>query len=1361
MKTINLIRSPSPGPVWETLKEPEDTPIRSSEDNSLERVSAFEPSNSLRKRKEKDDSHSLNAKRPRFVLAQKKGHSHSAVNRGQGVYDPPSSIQVTQRQNPSPGIMRTRRPLDENATAGPSRLSSTSNERSRYVPNGHTQPNSIISGRRAESSTPPAVGSQTFRQLTFAPAPKHVPKTARKFASRSINNTRPHSISAPTAQTRLVKRTRDEKRRQDSDSDDSSDLEVYSPSLPVSAPAVFTKKPTRKNEKMPLKAEPRLSGSGYTVSRSKHDNLIVRTNSSLSIDKAKQKQGDIIGITSPGRESSSRSSKQPRDIVVISSGDSEPSKGDKPRKQKLTFRPRPPAAEVKPAAVIEILDSDEEMSSAIPMQVAEPMPTTIAQGSMDDFDHLALLASNSPQSKSEPLLPPESSPEASDGLRLEHTSRGYGSNLADTNEHDKSLEQLAPMETEHQEDRPLDTFADKMDVDTDTDLLTSHLASLRPDSPRHRDQPQSSVFAIDETLSPTSLTRHQSSSTLPVLNWSRASPESSARKTFWSPRKRDDLSSGSRTSPRMTSNQVSPLQRRSTSFMQPLPRQAARKRAYTVGHKMHANLSVTVPDPAKKTTFESERAPAGDIDMHGLEDALGFDSPKIGEKKVPNPSSTLPSRKQILPESQVPTQSRESQKVQDISSKSPLSASSSSFPSRPRAYARKSLATSRRKAGSSRKQWPSGISLADAITQASQNNTRAVPSAAYRVGKRTSLTTHGEHDVAAQQNGDIEEAVKTSRLFADMFQNECNISASDNVEDGKKQIQLAADLPTPDGHGVSMRPASPAVGFMDISMTARLDSGIQLMSPQEDIEALGVAKANPEESVGKSDTIFGNGQRNASSNLECTTSALDVIKPIPASALDNSEGTNSNAIEAAESDGLEYIDKPETTMAITVDMDISSAGANVHEGGDQAVTGDVVLNDIWNLPLKKPYPEKNVSMTRLSSPDPADMLSNVNGIPTIPIESSNQVSILDLTRHSSCNCDAETDDYTVMTWHGFRQNPNNFVPKYHLARDLPHSLQDHINHMSEWTRLLPDMRTVFIAAIQENTAMDEPDAPPITVDNAIDDEPAPPWEFHYSNHMWHGGGVPPPDFENLVSCDCVGRCDPRSKTCACVRRQREALGDENMDFLYDNRGRLKEAGYPIFECNDLCGCDDDCRNRVVQHGRTSAIMIKKTEFKGWGVFADQKKIHKGTFVGIYAGELLTEEAGEERGLVYDKFGRTYLFDIDFHHLRKDTPDWQSKYTVDAYRAGNFTRFLNHSCDPNCFLNPCYINEGNIEKPLLAVFTKRDIEPGEELCFSYSGDVSDDDDFQDDSASNDGGDKNGAVYAKCHCGAKNCRGRLFG
>lgn len=33
---------------------------------------------------------------------------------------------------------------------------------------------------------------------------------------------------------------------------------------------------------------------------------------------------------------------------------------------------------------------------------------------------------------------------------------------------------------------------------------------------------------------------------------------------------------------------------------------------------------------------------------------------------------------------------------------------------------------------------------------------------------------------------------------------------------------------------------------------------------------------------------------------------------------------------------------------------------------------------------------------------------------------------------------------------------------------------------------------------------------------------------------------------------------------------------------------------------------------------------------------------------------------------------------------------------------------------------CYINDGDMDKPLLTVFTKYDVEPWAELSFSYSG-----------------------------------------
>ncbi|KAA1475140.1 SET domain-containing protein, partial [Dentipellis sp. KUC8613] len=199
---------------------------------------------------------------------------------------------------------------------------------------------------------------------------------------------------------------------------------------------------------------------------------------------------------------------------------------------------------------------------------------------------------------------------------------------------------------------------------------------------------------------------------------------------------------------------------------------------------------------------------------------------------------------------------------------------------------------------------------------------------------------------------------------------------------------------------------------------------------------------------------------------------------------------------------------------------------------------------------------------------------------------------------------------------------------------------------------------------------------------------------------------------------------------------------------------------PIFECNDLYGCLDECKNRVVQHGRKYEIDIRKTEKKGWGKLHRQVCIPAGTFVGIYAGELILDEDGDERGRKYNEFGRTYLFTLDFYYLKdtvEDRDEWEPKYVVDAYHTGNFTRFLNHSCDPNCTINPCYFNEANIDKPLLTIFAYRDIEASEELCFSYHGPP---DEYGHDRNAITSAASNDAIYVKCCCGSWNCVGILF-
>ncbi|KAG9220051.1 hypothetical protein CCMSSC00406_0007911 [Pleurotus cornucopiae] len=320
----------------------------------------------------------------------------------------------------------------------------------------------------------------------------------------------------------------------------------------------------------------------------------------------------------------------------------------------------------------------------------------------------------------------------------------------------------------------------------------------------------------------------------------------------------------------------------------------------------------------------------------------------------------------------------------------------------------------------------------------------------------------------------------------------------------------------------------------------------------------------------------------------------------------------------------------------------------------------------------------------------------------------------------------------VFTWQDVVSDLANFKQPCKLAKNIPHSLQDYINRMDAWHRSLPGMRTVLEAAIGENTAEDEPNAPPISIVNNFDDEPCPPWEFYYTNLMWHDEGVPPPDMTGLKGNSAPG------------------AGNSRLILPTTPGGDSSTRTFPSSSVM-ICAAV----TTIVETGLFSMV---------GRVFAGSKKIYDGTFLGIYSGELLTEEVAEERGKKYNKFGRTYLFDLDFYFLRegkgkeegKQEEEWEPKYVVDAYHAGNFTRFLNHSCSPNARLNAVYINESNIDKPLLAIFACKDIEPGAEICFSYSGNY-DEEDLEEQAERVVKGD---AIYERCMCGAKNCTGIMF-
>jgi len=343
--------------------------------------------------------------------------------------------------------------------------------------------------------------------------------------------------------------------------------------------------------------------------------------------------------------------------------------------------------------------------------------------------------------------------------------------------------------------------------------------------------------------------------------------------------------------------------------------------------------------------------------------------------------------------------------------------------------------------------------------------------------------------------------------------------------------------------------------------------------------------------------------------------------------------------------------------------------------------------------------------------------------------------------------------------------------------------------------------------VAECVSCDEPEASEIKVVNEVDMESIPPnFEFQYSNQMLYHESVPDPELG--LGCGCDGTCSENSKSCSCLKRQELYHYKTGTGFAYDQYGRLKNHSVPIWECGPNCGCPPECMNRVIQRGRgrKTSIDLFKTRNKGWGVRA-RERIPKGTFLGVYSGELITEAESERRGVIYSVVGRTYLFDCDGYQIANPPPGLlkidprlaelaeaaktrarisasdqddtyhYSAYSVDAFHYGNFTRFFNHSCDPNLAITQAYVRDYHPERPLLVIFSCRDVRAGEELCISYKG-IPDEVETEAErterkksgsrkrkrtaktSAAAHVASKRDAKKDRCLCGAWNCDGIMF-
>lgn len=107
-----------------------------------------------------------------------------------------------------------------------------------------------------------------------------------------------------------------------------------------------------------------------------------------------------------------------------------------------------------------------------------------------------------------------------------------------------------------------------------------------------------------------------------------------------------------------------------------------------------------------------------------------------------------------------------------------------------------------------------------------------------------------------------------------------------------------------------------------------------------------------------------------------------------------------------------------------------------------------------------------------------------------------------------------------------------------------------------------------------------------------------------------------------------------------------------------------------FECDpDLCPCGDKCNNQCIEKRKYASFRLQYMGDKGFGLIAD-KFISGGTLIIEYVGELVTEEEFQSR--ISSKQTQNFYF-----------MKYAKKLYIDAELKGNMSRFMNHSCKPNC------------------------------------------------------------------------------
>jgi hypothetical protein len=217
----------------------------------------------------------------------------------------------------------------------------------------------------------------------------------------------------------------------------------------------------------------------------------------------------------------------------------------------------------------------------------------------------------------------------------------------------------------------------------------------------------------------------------------------------------------------------------------------------------------------------------------------------------------------------------------------------------------------------------------------------------------------------------------------------------------------------------------------------------------------------------------------------------------------------------------------------------------------------------------------------------------------------------------------------------------------------------------------------------------------------------PPTYKHIHSLRYDPDNRPKKPLPHGESCQCAGRCGEN-----CMNRilMMECHGE----------GKL----------SNCAAGGNDCGNRSLGKRQYTKCKPKREQGKGWGLVA-MGSVKTGELVQEYMGDVIDEATKETR---LKEWTKEHPNDPNFYIMALP-----AGWYIDARHEANLSRFINHSCGPNCKLLTVNV-KGYMR---VGIYATRDIAAGEFLNYDYHFDT-----------------KHGDKFL-CRCGAKNCRGTMKG